>query len=201
MSFRTRGDDLPKSSLSAVEVVELGPADALERLFRWVESEALAIHGWYLREKESKAKVSKSLRILAISLLTTGAIFPVLSIISDGGIRSELGYIAFAFGGGVVLLDRGFGYSSSWSRYMATGAALATVISKHQVAWAAWALMNSTGPDPDVVEPLERIIVPFASEVSDLLESETKMWATEFVENLSSLHSSLPSPSPGTGSR
>ncbi|MGW3415683.1 SLATT domain-containing protein [Streptomyces sp. NPDC000888] len=198
MSQASPADDLPKSPVPETRASELGRVEALQTLFRWVESEALLVHGWYLKEKESKAKISKRLRVLTICIITTGVIFPILALLSNGKIRPEWGYVAFALSGGLVLLDKGFGYSSSWSRYMSTSASLGGVISRYQVAWAAWMLVAGSNIELDISEPLEKVIVPFATEVAELLEGETRVWATEFSENLSMLHSSVPAPTPNS---
>jgi YD repeat-containing protein len=167
-------------------------SEAYEYIFRWVEKEALEAHSWYIDEKRYKALASKSLRFISIILLTAGTLFPVLSLVSSGRINAEYGYIALGCAGGLLLMDRGFGFSASWTRYMVSAAKILSVMKKYQVMWA---LLNVETPHGDALQQkydeAERIIREFAGEIFMVLEEETSSWISEFNSNLDRLQNEV----------
>ncbi|RAG81739.1 hypothetical protein DN069_31265 [Streptacidiphilus pinicola] len=172
---------------AAPVVIPGSPEESFETLFRWIENEAIEAHQWYLDEKRSKAFVSKLLRLLSIVLVTVGTLFPTLSLASNSRVPSEYGYLLFGCAGGMLLADRGFGFSSAWTRYMSTAGRLNAIIKDYQLKWGLYAI-NSGDPEMRHAKASE-IIEGFASEVFSLIESETETWLTDFQVNLEALRS------------
>ncbi|MFF1919210.1 SLATT domain-containing protein [Streptomyces sp. NPDC058221] len=188
---KTDESDLAKGIVPRFAWSSSEASESTNGLFRWVESEALKAHDWYLVEKQAKSRASKILRIIAIGAVTIGAVLPVVSLLTDGGVRSESGYVALALGGGAMLLDRAFGFSASWTRYMATASSLSKSIIKYQIEWTLWQASNPDASSADTLKAIEDIILPFSNDVAELIELETSSWSSDFSDNLSELHSSL----------
>ncbi len=165
-----------------------------QELYRWVEESAAEAYNWYIHEKIGKARVSKLIRVLAVTVLTAGAVLPLLSLISDDRIRSEWGFVALACGGGLLLLDRAFGFSSSWARYATAAMELRAVMMKAQLTWAKrCAIMTHGSPETEEVEFIAAFddILDFADAVSRIVMNETVQWSADFDENLAELRASL----------
>ncbi|KOU16354.1 hypothetical protein ADK49_18310 [Streptomyces sp. WM6349] len=123
-------------------------------------------------------------------MLAMGAAAPTIALLTNKMIHAEWGFIALAAGGAAVLLDKSFGFSASWTRYMTTAALLSRRIARAQADWMLWQLK-----DPgDLDELVSEIIAPFLDDVHGISESETVDWATTFGENLAELHSVLSDP-------
>jgi hypothetical protein len=186
--------DLSKGPIPDFSTTEGGQLEDCLRLFRWAESEALNAYSWYLREKERKSRASKILRILAVCMLTMGAVLPPLSLLTDKAVKPEWGYILLATGGGAVLMDRGFGFSASWVRYVKTSSAISSRIARQQMEWTVWRIGIPTPSAAECAEFAEASIRPFLLDIQDLIEAETNMWASTLGDHLTELQGILPTP-------
>ena len=98
--------------------------------------------GWYFRDKKWKARGAQALRAGAVVLTTAGGIIPFVVAIDplkwgESVHRlSQLGYILLALAGGCVLLDKFFGLTSAWTRFVVTATALQRILAEFQFDWA-----------------------------------------------------------------
>src|SRR5262249_36068460 len=122
----------------------------LDALFRWVEAGAIDAYSWYLREKEKKSRASKVLRISAVVAIALGSTIPVLALVLAPPRKAEWGFVVLALGAAILLLDRAFGFSRSWARYVATAMEIKAVLTRAQLAWARRCATGSgAGPGTD----------------------------------------------------
>ncbi len=167
--------------------------ETLNELYRWVEGNALEAYTWYMQERLGKARASKVIRISAVALLTAGGIFPLLSLILHGSVGAEWGFVALAFGAGLLLLDRAFGFSSSWARYAGAAMELKAEVLRSQLKWAqrqATAIDRQTKPRDELLAALAEI-AELADAVNRIVQDETARWSTDFHENLTELRANL----------
>jgi hypothetical protein len=164
----------------------------LDQIYRWAEQNALTTYDWYMREKESKSRWSKSLRVLAIIGLVVGGLVPVVSLATDESLDARWGYVALAIGASFLVTDRGFGFSNAWMRYLRTAAALSLEIGSRQLEWIRLE-SELLGQEPTVDQIQDRIdfLRSFIVEVGRMVETETAEWSTEFSAGLSQLSSTL----------
>jgi hypothetical protein len=171
--------------------------ESLSALYVWSEQQVLGVTDWYLRGKGSKARWSKWLRMGAVVFVVVGAILPVVSlIVGTDDLSGEWGFVALAVGAGVVLLDRGFGFTSSWTRYMTTLGAIERRTRRLQLEWNHELVTLSATPDDESTRHAIELLRDFLDDVGDAVERETKAWAFEFNAQsgeLSELMRSLPS--------
>lgn len=164
---------------------------SIRELFRWVEYNALLAQNWYLTEKSGKKRMSKVIRASSIVLLTIGSLVPIVSLAAPKMVHVEWGYALLIIGAGVILLDRVFGFSSAWNRYMRTSAYLNKIIVKYQLEWSSWETSKPQDPIEAASIAIRSILIPFTEEISLTVEDETLQWASEFTANLEQLRSSL----------
>jgi peptide chain release factor 2 len=97
---------------------------ALAKLYRYAEGRAIEATDWYLQDKRGKRIWSRGLRLLAILLVTAGALQPLLDAAAPGPSRTAWGYVLLALAAACIGFDRFFGLSSGWMRSMTTAQSL-----------------------------------------------------------------------------
>jgi hypothetical protein len=162
-------------------------ADALEALYRWVEGQAMRASNWYLRERRAKAWASRGLRIAATVLATAGAALPFVAANSDD-VDIAWGYVLLALAAGAVALDRFFGLSSAWMRYMTAQQAIQRRLQHLQFSWAASQLARGDrAPTRDEAQALLTQLAEAATDISEEVRMETAAWTDEFRSNIGEL--------------
>ena len=176
---------------------------SINKLYRFAESEAQKAINWYLYNKGSKSFWSRHLRISAIILATLGGIAPVLLSIgwlntgtsvtkqwfgSFAALIGQLGYLFFAVAAGCIAVDKFFGFSSGWMRYMKTAQVLMKLLSEFRLDWAMMiANLNGESPTLEQTQLMIQRIKDFTLIVDSQVEQETSAWISEFQTSLSEI--------------
>lgn len=152
---------------------------------------------WYNENKKPYMERAKVLRGLAIVFVALGALTPFIvgsKIIPEGwvGINwTQVGYISLGIAVCLIGLDKFFGYSSSWIRFMTTSNALQKYLAEFQYDWAILSAKASCNPlTPGGCEPLLQRVQTFALKVHSEIERETSEWAAEYRSNLAEMERS-----------
>jgi SMODS and SLOG-associating 2TM effector domain 2 len=158
---------------------------ALAQLYRYAEGRAIDAVDWYLADKRGKRVWSRGLRLLAIALVTAGALQPLLDAAAPGPSRTAWGYVLLAMGAACIGFDRFFGVSSGWMRSMTTARALERRLEQLQYDWAAECARSAARTvDPKQVQNRLALLRAFSDDVAALLQQETAEWVLEFQSNL-----------------
>lgn len=173
------------------------PIEVIRGTFAWVETFAMESIDWYTKEKISKARWSRTLRFLAVLFLALGTVAPVVAVGMGWSEESVWGYGLIGLGACCAAIDKVFGFSSSWMRYMSTAVSLNRRLLRLQVSWprfeARLAVNSNDETFIEVVQELETFMDDFAA----LMENETNSWMSEFQSHILQLESgSVPSLSP-----
>ena len=89
-------------------------------------------------------------------------------------------------------LDRFFGYSTGWIRYVTTAMALEKSLEEFRLEWTRnMAKMRGAAPTPEQLEMLIQTSETFSLAIKSQVEQETKAWVVEFQTNLSQLEKDL----------
>lgn len=161
-------------------------------LYQRTESEICDAIGWYLREKRLQARWSRLLRLSAILLAVAGGLVPLVHAANPDLIASEWGYVLLAAAAGCALLDRFFGFSGSWMRYMRTQFALQRTLTNFQHAWTA-SLARQAHRQPSEAErdSLLKLIRDASVQTRELIEAETEAWISELSSQLDNLNRTI----------
>ena len=172
---------------------------SLTILRRYVEGEAQTQIDWYRAKGQRKASVSTALRFSAILLFVLGGLVPIAKAMLTPDTVSQLGfdfgqvgYLLIAIAAGCVAMDRFFGYSTGWIRYMTTGLALAKSLEEFRLEWARL-IARLRGDAPGEAD-LDRLILTcetFSLAIRAQVERETHAWVAEFESNLAQLERDL----------
>ncbi|MEW6271163.1 MAG: DUF4231 domain-containing protein [Thermodesulfobacteriota bacterium] len=161
--------------------------DALERLHARVVKSADDAAGYYARGAASKRRWARWLRLAAIVLAAIGSVFPVLTGLIGGrdAIDATWASILLAGAATAVGLDRFFGFSSAWMRFITAKMQLEHLREQFDIDWqasvAAW-----EGRPPTKEQTLGSLAVlkKFLLEAHRIVRDETELWIREFQDSL-----------------
>jgi hypothetical protein len=157
-----------------------------------VEGRAVETIDWYLNEKKSKSNWSRGLRVAAILLGAAGALIPLLNLANNQVLDIRWGYVALGLAAAAVALDRFFGFSSGWMRYLITSFRLQRLLADFQLEWAArTARLEGSTPEAEQVTELLTLLRKVLSAILEEVERETISWAEEFQSNVGGIDRNL----------
>jgi SMODS and SLOG-associating 2TM effector domain 2 len=182
--IETEQDVIPKWNADKV-------ADSLAEVHSYVIREAGKSIHWYWRAKRSKAFPSQFIRFSAWMLASVGGLLPVVGslfkISLPGGTELANGLWASLFLGiaaALLGLDKAFGYSSGWARYVLTATNIRRTLEEFRIDWAELMAEAGTSPTAESVAPLIDRAKKFRTDVEVLVLQETKDWVTEFQNSM-----------------
>jgi hypothetical protein len=151
---------------------------------------------WYDSRRSSKRRWAMCLRVGAIALGSVAAVLPLFSqIFLDRGkpiIQPVWASVALVLAAALVALDRYFGFSSAWMRFMMSELSLNSLISDFELVWhgerAAW--LDGVPDDQQVQRALSGVR-EFVDSAASLVRDETSSWIKAFQAELKELDDSM----------
>lgn len=169
---------------------------SLNEIYRWVTENAQKQADWYSQKRRSKRRCAQSL-LVSIVLGGFGILCPLFdAACPDGGFEImgctisflHAGYIVIAAAGIVLLVDRVYGFSAGWMRFMETELKIKQTLTDFCLDWAI--AVSAQVPEDQKEEhqqQLLRRVHTFTHTVQDLVISETTAWMLEFKRNISEI--------------
>jgi hypothetical protein len=187
------------SPLSNLSWKDSDVENSLRELRQYVEIEAQKQISWYYAKKTSKARMSMALRFISIVLFVLGGLVPIIKATLPTSTAAMLpfdfgqaGYLLIGVAAGCIGLDRYFGYSTGWIRYITTAMAIEKSLEEYRLEWTQQ--MAKARGNPTTAEQLDQLIgicSKFSLTFKSHVEQETKAWVTEFQGNLAQLQKDL----------
>jgi hypothetical protein len=189
----------PSIDLSKLSWKDADVDNSLSVLHQYVEDQAQKQIQWYWDKKRAKAHMSMFLRFVAIILFAFGGLVPIVKATLPPAVTAKFpfdfgqsGYLLIGVAAGCMGLDRFFGYSTGWIRYVTTAMAIEKSLEEFRLEWARiMAKMHGAPPAPDQLEALIQTCAAFSLAIKSQVEQETKAWVVEFQTNLSQLEKDL----------
>ena len=158
---------------------------SLDVVFQHATKKAKDAIGWYLVSKRRKQIWAVGLRVGAILSASAAGILPMLSqiFVTNGNpvIPPVWASVLLGLAAAMVVLDRFFGFSSGWMRFIAAEMELHQILEEFQMEWeserAAW---KGSGPNDDQVQKMLDRAKDFVLQVNTLVRDETNAWIAEF---------------------
>lgn len=160
------------------------PAERLEELYRWAETEALRTADWYLGNRVWKRRGARALRGGAAALAVVGAAAPLAELAGAGGTSVVWGYLALLAATACAAVDRVLGLTAGWMRDVGTAQGVERRLEQLRFDWASESVREVLGPtEGTAAEAAERclaILRRFCDDVADLVRMETADWMVGF---------------------
>ncbi len=178
--------DISTAAPDALKWDRSKPAESLEALRVLVETEAQETIHWYLREKNRKKKPSRAIQFTALALTAGAGLAPIVVQIFKGfgslnGVDSgPLASLLVGLAAALIGLDKAFGFSSGWTRYILTATSMTKLLQEFRMDWVALYAGSSTPPTAEQEAKLIQRARQFVLDIQSALIDETKQWATEF---------------------
>ena len=169
------------------------PSKSLMDLLAYVEGEADKAINWYWRNKQWKSRLSRSIQFGAVVLTAAGGIAPILVQIRkntgtpstfDSGLWASL---CVGLAAALIGLDKAFGFSSGWARYVLTATSIHKALGEFRLDWQALSADLSQTPKPEQVTALIQRAKDFISTAEGLVLQETKDLVSEFQSNMAQI--------------
>jgi hypothetical protein len=135
-------------------------------------------------------------------MVAVAGVLPVLSQIFSAGssvqIQPAWATVALAIAVALVALDRFFGFSSAWARYMATGQAISAALNQFRLDWQKSSRkLLADKLTQDSIDHLLDLAKTLLTKTDELVQAETLQWVKEFRETLTEIERSAESKSKG----
>lgn len=142
---------------------------------------------WYFEGRKSRRWWCRTSRFLSVILIGLAGLVPVLVELYPTELRLRPMHATLCIGlaGVWIGVDRFWGFTSGWVRYLQTGQLLATALDgfrfdlkRDQLEWA--------GGKPSLAQAQSHLarIRAFLLQIHGIISDETKTWASEFAEAL-----------------
>jgi hypothetical protein len=166
--------------------------DYLEKIYNFAVENAEKNIKWYSNRGKPNQWWAQCIRFLAILFVALAGIAPlVIPVIpqtapngADPSKLVNITYILIGIAAFLIGVDKFFGFSSSWMRFVTTQIALETLLAKFRYDWAIESVKACGKLDTDACKPLLILAKNFAADVQSKIENETAQWATELRNNL-----------------
>lgn len=171
--------------------------DSLHEVYLRSLKIATEAKGWYAKNSRSKKSGARNIRVLSILLAALAAILPTIGeLLPSVGINYEIkaGWTVVLLGiaGALLLLDRFFGFTSGWMRYIVAELQLNQIIQEFELDWeterAGW---DANAPTKNQVVQMLARCKAFISQVNTIVREETDVWVQEFQSTIRYLDESI----------
>jgi hypothetical protein len=88
-------------------------------------------------------------------------------------------------------LDKAFGYSSGWTRYVLTATSMTKLLHEFRMDWIALRAAAAVPPTAEQRAAMIQRAKEFVSTIQGMTAQETKDWATEFQSNMAQMEKDL----------
>ena len=178
------GSDLQPSTSSELHWDEEHRRHSLDVVYKRAEDHALSAIDWYLHAKRSKKNCAQFLRIGMIGSSAVAGLLPLLSQIYQDKLSSlspAWTTIALGVAGVLMAIDKYFGCSNAWMRFIATEHRIRLALHEFQMDYdfeqSKW--MDNL-PSSEQAQAMLSRCKSFISQVDTLILQETNEWLVEF---------------------
>lgn len=188
--------DIRPADLVSLDWTPEHTRQSLDVIYRYVTDSTSQAIGWYFAARRSKKRWAQRLRVGAIIMVAVAGVLPVLSQIFGTGSSVEIqpawSSVALAIAVALVALDRFFGFSSAWARYMAAGQAISAALNQFRLDWQQSSCqLLADGLTREGIAHLLELAKTLVRNTDDLIHAETSQWVNEFRETLTEVERSV----------
>ncbi len=158
--------------------------DSIQAIYGFVTTMAEEQVEWYKSKKKSVRFLAKTFRISAILITTVAALVPMLSniiIINKKPLDPVWASVALAIAAALIAMDRFFGYSASWMRFITSEIKIDALLQDFQLDWEIErSALEGEIPSTETMRKLLQKCRTFLKSVNDVLIEESEQWKNDF---------------------
>ena len=165
-------------------------AEPLDQLCTYAKNQAQQSIDWYFRKRQLRRHFCRIFRLSAILLTAFSGLLPMINEIAgpQKALHSLCAAVALGVAATLILLDRFYGFTNGWIRYLLTARQLIEAleafhfeVERHKLSW------GNPEPTPEQATMLLEQIWQFHKKALGIVNDETKGWAAEFTEAIKQL--------------
>lgn len=179
-----RRDVQPKAS----DVLDWSPEhrrESIHTVYQRAEEHALVAIHWYLLAKQGKKLWAQLLRLGVIGLTAIAGLLPIISEIYQFALSPAWASVALGLAGVLLAIDKFFGCSSAWMRFIAAEHQIRQYLHEFQMDYeleqTGW---DSAQPTVEQTQKLLSRCKAFLYQVDTIIRQETDQWLAEFQDAL-----------------
>ena len=161
---------------------------SLQEIYAHVTRDAENAIAWYQGARRVKRWQAVAFRLGALVMVAAAGLIPMIAVLEANSVPAILASIAVALAATFVGLDRFFGSSSAWIRYMTTELRLRAALEEFELDWhrqrAGW---RGQTPSEGQVDAMLHRCREFIVQINSTVEEETASWVTEFQATLNQM--------------
>lgn len=181
---RAMRGDLERPNLPQLAWGRDARAASLTEVYEHAVGLAVAAERWYASKRPAKRAAGRTLRVGTVVLGAIAAVIPILSEITaahgDPGIAPGWAAVSLAIAAAFISLDRFFGFSSGWMRFMEAELQLTRLRHTFEYAWNDLRATSQDPPDDAELAAYLKLAEEFVLAVDGIVAQETAGWITEF---------------------
>jgi hypothetical protein len=181
------------------------PFESLKAIFAATLKEGESALNWYRDNIRGKRLSSRLIRLFAIFLASVGALVPLIVAAARTHDRSQdifdpqWGYFSFATAAVLLAVDKFYGFSTGWVRYLKTQLVLERALSDLRYDWIVQiAKIENQTPTLEQTQVILQKLKDYVDFVHTQVHQETEAWILEFQAGLSDLMASVKAQSDAT---
>jgi len=186
--FEPKRQDIKAATLGELAWTRERTDEALSKLFAGLTAKAQEAITWYQQSRRPKKRGAISLRVTAILLGAAAGLLPLFSQIfareGEATFSPIWTSIAVGLAATLLVLDRFFGCTSAWIRYIKAELEIQHLLEQFQLDWQAELATGSDELDSRKVRKLLEGAKTFLGRLNQIVQDETNTWIEEFKSTL-----------------
>jgi hypothetical protein len=186
--------DVPApDNLGELDWSERSRRESVAALKAYVTHRAVGAIAYYQAAKRPKKQWAIWLRMGSLVFAGAAGIIPILSqlfVRADGSpvLQPAWASVSLALAAGALAIDRFFGYSSAWMRFMGSELKVRRELDTFELEWElARSMWAGREPSNEQVQDMIGRAARFMVIIGDIVRDETEQWMAEFREAMRQL--------------
>ena len=184
-AVRRRPADLKSVPFPSLSWAPEDRAKSLRALVGYATSEAERAIDWYYWKRRRMQRWGRGLRLGAVLATSAAGVTPLIAeLLESNGhplVNPLWAALLLATAGILVLLDRFWGCTSAWVRYMLAAQEIASALDAFRMEWESHRLLwDGLVIDVEQAQATIDSCQVFLGRVRSVVRTETDTWATEF---------------------
>ena len=180
--------DIQAAKIDLLAWATEGQEEVLGKLFGSLTKKAQDTITWYQQSRRPKKRGAICLRVGAILLAAAAGFLPLVSQMlgRDGALALAPAWATVAVGlaATLLVLDRFFGCTSAWIRYIKAELAIQHLLEQFQLDWQAELAAGDAQAARKRAQKLLERAKAFLGQVNQVVQEETNAWIEEFRSTL-----------------